>query len=101
MAVRYKVKNDVFLDSNGHARSGGKINFYTTGTSTPLSTYTDDALSVPNANPVILDSSGRSATDIFLQAKDYKVTLTNSDGTDSITDDPVHGGLFNPTGTIT
>lgn len=91
MAVRYCSKADEFLDSNGKPRSGGKLNFYTTATSTPLNTYSDNALATPNANPVVLNSSGRTASDIFLSAADYKVVLTNSDGTDSITDDPVHG----------
>lgn len=102
MATRYASKGTVFLDSNGHARAGGKLNFYITGTTTPKHTYTVDALTggLENTNPVVLDGSGRCATDIFLLAADYKVVLTNSDATDSITDDPVHGGstLVGPVG---
>jgi len=99
MAVRYKSKGDVFLDSNGDARSGGLLNFYITATTTRKNTYTVDALTVglENANPVVLNSSGRCATDIFLSPADYKVVLTNSDTTDSITDDPVHGAPFSST----
>lgn len=93
MAVRYCSKGDVFLDSSGNSRDRGKLNFFITGTSTPKLTYSDDALTSSNGSIVTLNSSGRSAVDIFLAAADYKVTLTNSDGTDSITDDPVHGGL--------
>lgn len=93
MSVRYSSKGDVFLDSSGNARNGGKLNFYITLTTTRKNTYTVDALTVgfENTNPVVLDSSGRCTTDIFLSAADYKVVLTNSDGTDAITDDPVHG----------
>lgn len=102
MATRYASKGTVFLDSNGHPRAGGKLNFYITGTTTPKNTYTVDALTggLENTNPVVLDGSGRCATDIFLLAADYKVVLTNSDATDSITDDPVHGGstLVGPVG---
>ncbi len=95
MATRFKDKAYVFLDSNGHARAGGLVNFYITGTTTRQNTYTDDALTTPNLNPIVLDGSGRSATDIFLLAADYKTVVTNSDATDSITDDPVHGSIVN------
>ena len=96
MATRFKDKAYVFLDSNGHARAGGLVNFYITGTTTRKNTYTDDGLTTPNANPVVLDGSGRSATDIFLLGADYKTVITNSDATDAITDDPVHGAYSVP-----
>lgn len=101
MAIRYCSKGDVFLDSGGHARSGGKLNFYITATTTRKNTFSEDTLVTPNANPVVLDSSGRCTADIFLSAADYKVVLTNSDATDSIADDPVHGAVSIITGTVT
>jgi len=39
--------------------SGGKINTYAAGTTTPIATYTDNTGATPNANPIILDSTGR------------------------------------------
>ncbi len=49
-----------FTDSNGQPLAGGSVQFYEVGTTTPKATYQDQALSVPNANPVILDSAGRA-----------------------------------------
>lgn len=47
------------LDTNGNPVSGAKITTTLAGTSTPVATYTDQALTVPNANPIIADSAGR------------------------------------------
>lgn len=49
-----------FLDGNGSPLSGGSIYFYEPGTTTPKATYQDSGLTVPNSNPVILDSAGRA-----------------------------------------
>ncbi len=48
------------VDANGYPLAGGKLYSYAAGTSTPLPTYTSQALDVPNTNPVILDASGRA-----------------------------------------
>jgi len=42
----------------GSTVPGGKLYFYQTGTTTPQNTYTTEALSVANANPVIADANG-------------------------------------------
>jgi len=42
----------------GTAVSGAKIFFYVPGTTTLRSPYTDSALTVPSANPVVADSAG-------------------------------------------
>jgi hypothetical protein len=53
---------------------GWKAQFYLAGTSTPATTYTDQAGSSANANPVILDGSGEA--DIWLDpAVSYKLVL--------------------------
>lgn len=66
-------KDGVTINSNG------KLYFYEPGaTSTTLKTvYSDAALSVPLANPVILDDQGRFPT-IYMQESDYAVKLTDS-----------------------
>lgn len=66
-----------FLDINGDPLSGGKVNTYEAGTSTRKATYTTAAASVPNANPVILDSRGEAP--IFWSTGSYKIVLTDSD----------------------
>lgn len=54
-----------YFDDSGEVLNGGSITFTTSGTTTPKATYSDKALSVPNTNPVLLDSAGRPATDIW------------------------------------
>lgn len=63
-------------DSNGKPLNGAKLYFYEVGTSTPKDTYSDEALTTANTNPVIADASGGFG-DIYLSGK-YDVTLKNS-----------------------
>ena len=49
-----------FLDGNGQPLAGGSVAFYIPGTTTQLATYQDQALTVENANPVILDANGEA-----------------------------------------
>ena len=65
MANRFNLPGSQELDGNGDPYSGSKLYFYETGTSTPLDTYSDSALSSANANPVVADANGRFS-DIFL-----------------------------------
>jgi len=68
-----------YFDNAGNPLSGGKVFTYTAGTLTPLASYTDRSGSTPNANPVILDSSGRA--DIWLSTNvAYKIILQDSAG---------------------
>lgn len=54
-----------FFDSNGIPLAGGKIYTYAAGTTTPLATYTARDGITPNANPIILDSAGRTPAQIW------------------------------------
>lgn len=49
-----------FCDANGAPLAGGSVYFYEVGTTTPKATYQDQALSVANSNPVILNAAGRA-----------------------------------------
>lgn len=74
-----------FFDNGGRPAASYKACFYSSGTTTPRLTYTTSALNVANANPVVLDASGRAA--IFFSANSYKVTLLlpTSSTTDCVT----------------
>jgi hypothetical protein len=65
-----------FIDANGAPLAGGKLYTYAAGTTTPLATYTTYTGTVPNANPVILDSAGRAS--VWLGAGSYKFLLKDS-----------------------
>lgn len=69
-----------FFDDNGVPLAGGLIYTYQAGSSTPLATYTDNGGSIPNANPIVLDSAGRVPQEIWLfTGYSYKFILKNSD----------------------
>ena len=88
MAGRFYLPRSTAFDANGDPISGAKLEFFESGTTTPLDTFSDDALTVANTNPVIADSAGRFG-DIFLQQADYKVTLSDADDNVIWTSDPV------------
>jgi|SRR5262245_1281195 len=46
-------------DQNGLPVNGGLVWTYAAGTSTPIATYTDAALTVPNTNPIVANPDGR------------------------------------------
>ncbi len=87
MAVLYVPHFIQFFDNNGDPLSGGKLYTYTAGTVTPKQTFTNQGGATPNANPLILDSSGRGV--MFLDGS-YKFRLEDSLGnlireTDNVT----------------
>lgn len=91
MANRFANPDDVFYDASGVIANGGTLQFYATGTSTPLNTYSNQGLTIANSNPITLDSSGKvpSNIDIFLQNLAYSVVFKDSLGNTVWTKDPV------------
>lgn len=75
------------LDDSGRPISGGLLSTFVAGTSTPATTYSDSGLTVPNANPIVLDSAGRCV--IYLAASSYKFTLKTAAGVTVRTQDNV------------
>jgi hypothetical protein len=76
MAVLAPVLKHQFSDANGDPLVGGKLYSYSAGTSTPITTYTDEDALVPNANPIILDGNGEC--DLWLTDGNYKFVLKDS-----------------------
>jgi hypothetical protein len=69
-----------FFDDNGVPLAGGLIYTYQAGSSTPLVTYTDNGGTIANANPIVLDASGRTPQQIWLlTGYSYKFVLQNAD----------------------
>lgn len=75
MAVIYTPHFAYFTDDDGQPLAGGKLYTYEAGTTTPKATYTAEDGLTPNANPVVLDASGRAT--LFLSGS-YKFRLTTS-----------------------
>lgn len=65
-----------FFDANGKPLSGGKLYTFKAGTTTPQVTYSDPDCTVPNLNPVILDSEGYA--DVWFNSGAYKFVLKNA-----------------------
>lgn len=87
---RFTMPFAAAFDGNGRPMAGARLYFYIAGTTTPLSTYSDEALTVANTNPVVADASGTWPA-IFLQDKAYKVVLKTSADATVWTADGVRG----------
>ena len=85
-----------FFDNNGVPLAGGLIYTYQAGSSTPLVTYTDNAGTIANANPIVLDSSGRVPNEIWMLAGySYKFIIQTSTGSSIISLDNLYPILQN------
>jgi hypothetical protein len=84
------------LDNNGNPLTGGLIQTFEAGTTTPLASYTSSSGATPHSNPIVLDSAGRvPGGEIWLDfSKIYKFTVKTSTGTLIATYDNI-GGSFN------
>lgn len=70
------------FSSLGVVGAGYKLYFYETSTTTPKSTYSDEALTTPNTNPVVLNAAGRPDTDIWgADPSTYRMLLGDADST--------------------
>jgi len=79
------------FDSSGDPLSGGLLYTYEPGTTTEKTTYSDQALSVANSNPIVLNSRGEPTgpADIFIDAA-TKFVLKTSAGVEIWTVDSVY-----------
>jgi hypothetical protein len=66
-----------FIDGNGDPISGGTVETYIPGTSTPKTTWLDQAQTAVNTNPIVLNSDGRC---IIFADGDYRVVLRDAAG---------------------
>lgn len=68
---------------NGVPANGAKVFTYAAGSSTKLATYTDEAGTTPQANPIILDARGEPSSPIWLaEGQAYKFVFTSSTDSD-------------------
>jgi hypothetical protein len=88
LASRFVLPYQTVIDATGVPIPGAQLYFYESGTSTPLDTFSDPNLTVPNQNPVPADAGGRFPN-IFLLPQAYKVVLTDALDDEIWTADPV------------
>ena len=83
-----------FLGNTGLPLAGGLLYTYQAGSSTPLATYTDNSGLVPNANPIVLGTDGKTPSEIWLTyGYNYKFVLKDSAGNLINTYDNIYGIL--------
>jgi hypothetical protein len=81
-----------FLDTDGTPLNGGKLYTYVSGTTTPQTTYQDQAGGSANTNPITLDSAGRCL--LWLDPTlEYTFVLKRSDLTTVWTKDDVSSSV--------
>jgi len=81
-----------FFNNNGEPLNGGLVYTYQAGSSTPLTTYTDINGAIANANPIVLDSSGRFTSQVWLTyGFNYKFVVQTSAATTIGTYDNIYG----------
>lgn len=66
-----------YLLADGSVNAGGKLFFYETDLTTPKNTWSDEAMTTLNSNPVVMDAAGRTLTDVWGDGE-YGVEMTNS-----------------------
>lgn len=66
-----------FIDITGAPLVGGQVYFYQIGTLVPKDTYQDTAQTIPNTNPVILDSRGQA---VIFGSGGYRQVLQDTFG---------------------
>lgn len=73
--------NQRWFNNTGGPLSGGKLFFYAAGTTSLTNTYTDATGTVPNSNPVVLDSGGMPPNMIWgVAGQKYKCVIQDSLG---------------------
>ncbi len=70
----------VFLDRLGVPASGGRLEFYDSGTTTPKNVYGDPDLTVNNGPTVLIGTDGRAVDDIWGDGS-YYIRLVAADNT--------------------
>lgn len=68
-----------FRDSNDEPASGAQAWFYAAESSTPITVYSDFALSIPRTQPVVASSSGRFPG-IYMPFTDFRVRVADATG---------------------
>ncbi len=78
------------IDANGNAVASAEANWYETGTTTPLTVYSDAGLTTPHASPQVADSEGIFSQVFIAEGTAAKVVVTQpSGGATLYTIDPV------------
>lgn len=87
------------FDDNGLPLAGAKLRFYNPGTTTPRVVYTDSALTIAHAQPVLSDAAGFFPR-VFVGAGAYKRTLHGPTDVALSAEDNIDPGLGSGTSVL-
>ena len=93
MALTWWMSRIPLLDENGEPYSGAKAYFFNASTTTPRSTYTDAALSIPFDHPVVANANGVFPM-VYLQQGDYRLRITDANDVTLSDDDGISTPLI-------
>lgn len=79
-AFSWPLSRQIVVDANGDPVPGAKLNFFVSGTTTPLAVYSDAELAVPLTDPVVADANGRWPR-VFMEYTDYRERVRTPAGT--------------------
>lgn len=86
------IGNDQFIDANGDPLTGGQVETYLNGSSTPAATYTSSSGATPQPNPIILNSLGYAPSPVWLTGGvAYKFIVKDASGSTLRTIDDISG----------
>jgi hypothetical protein len=88
MASLTPTPKQQFFDASGNTLVAGKIYTYAAGTTTPITTYTSQAATSANTNPIILDAQGRCEI-WLLPTLAYKYVVTDANDVQQYTVDNI------------
>lgn len=77
-SFRFLNQAPQYLLADGSVNAGGKIWTYETDLTTPKDTWSDEAMTTLNSNPVVMDAAGRTLTDVWGDGE-YGVEMTDAD----------------------
>lgn len=80
MSILWEPGLPPWLDPSGAPYSGAQAFFYDAGTLTPIVTYTDAGLSIPNDHPVVADSGGQFPPIFLPELIEYHLRVQTSSG---------------------
>jgi hypothetical protein len=81
-----------FFGTTGLPLASGQIFTYQAGSSTPLTTYTDNSGLIPNTNPIILGTDGKIPSELWLtEGYNYKFVVQDANSTIVKTYDNIYG----------
>jgi hypothetical protein len=77
MASILQPARTVFFSTTGAPLAGGKVYTYVAGTTQPKTTWQDMAETLPNSNPIVLDSAGSC---LMLGNNTYLIEVYDANG---------------------